>query len=136
MGKRFLVLTWLSVWAATSCGSPASDGTTGTTSSTGGAAAASGIAEPPTCEGALKDPFFGGAGRVALSISEGATIACSVDFASNDEALRQLGVVHACPPQASLTVILSVDPATRSWRFDAEATREVDNGECAHAGAG
>src|SRR5438552_5994938 len=74
-----------------------------------------GAAVPPTCEGALKDPFFNGTGRVVLSLSSGDKTRCNLDFPGDSAVLRRLGLHSVCDGTASVGVIVELDPHAKRW---------------------
>jgi hypothetical protein len=90
----------------------------------------SGIAASPTCEAVVADPFFQGDGQFVLSTSSAGLVTCGVQFRSSSSVLPKLGLVSKCPPQASVIVKMDLDPRTRRWRYDRQATASVDNGDC------
>jgi hypothetical protein len=101
-------------------------------SSSGPASAvASGVANDATCDAVALDPFFEGEAAVFGGFSSGGLTTCSMNFRGDSPVLRKLGIRSECPfPEASIAIAVTLDEATRRWKYDGAGTAGVDNGEC------
>jgi hypothetical protein len=111
------------------CGGSSSRNTASGTSPTT-VVGASGIAARPTCESVVADPFFHGDGQIVASTSSSGRVSCAVQLRSSSSVLPKLGLMSKCPPQTSIIVTVDLDSGTSRWRYDAQATAKVDNGDC------
>jgi hypothetical protein len=98
-------------------------------------AVAAGVAREPTCESVAADAFFQGGGVPAIDASSAGTTACSIEFRGDSKVLAKLGLHSDCGQEASIIVVVDLDPASRRWTYDPAETAEVDNGDCLRGGA-
>lgn len=125
-----LTLILLALTLLAGCGSSPGRAKESAASTTAGIVLVGGIAANPTCESVLADAFFQGEGAFAVSTSSAGRVSCGFQFRSGSSVLPKLGLRSKCPPQASIIVTFDLDPSTRHWRYDRQATAGVDNGGC------
>ncbi len=77
----------------------------------------SGIANPPSCESVLNDPFFEGEGQVTVGVTPGGSkrVTCSIELRGDSKVLKKLGIKSLCEfPEASVAVAITVDVEQRT----------------------